>query len=120
MKTILITLKIETNLYVFTINIMCGFYGVFSLNQNIKIDNNESIDLTHRGPDNTSKFFDKNFYGKFFRLKILGNNQSNQPMMSYNKRWVIMLNGEIYNYKELAQEIEKINLIKWNVCNCSL
>jgi len=113
LKTILITLKIETNLYVFTINIMCGFYGVFSLNQNIKIDNNESIDLTHRGPDNTSKFFDKNFYGKFFRLKILGNNQSNQPMMSYNKRWVIMLNGEIYNYKELAQEIEKINLIKY-------
>tara|TARA_B100001057_G_scaffold494372_1_gene590821 strand:- start:324 stop:2120 length:1797 start_codon:yes stop_codon:yes gene_type:complete len=92
---------------------MCGFYGVFSLNQNIKINNNESIDLTHRGPDNTSEFIDKNFYGKFFRLKILGNNQSNQPMISYDKKWVILLNGEIYNYKELAQELEKINLIKY-------
>lgn len=92
---------------------MCGFYGVFSLNQNIKINNNESIDLTHRGPDNTSEFIDKNFYGKFFRLKILGNNQSNQPMISYDKKWVILLNGEIYNYKELAQELEQINLIKY-------
>ncbi|MDC1497002.1 asparagine synthase (glutamine-hydrolyzing) [Pelagibacteraceae bacterium] len=92
---------------------MCGFYGVFSLNQNIKIKKNESIDLNHRGPDSTKIFFDKNFYGKFFRLKILGNNQSNQPMKSYDGRWVIMLNGEIYNYKELAKELGEINLIKY-------
>jgi len=92
---------------------MCGFYGVFSLNQNIKIKQTESIDLNHRGPDSTEIFFDKNFYGKFFRLKILGNNQSNQPMKSYDGRWVIMLNGEIYNYIELAQELEKTNLIKY-------
>jgi len=91
---------------------MCGFYGVFSLNQNIKIKSTESIDLNHRGPDSTDIFFDKNFYGKFFRLKILGNNQSNQPMKSYDGRWIIMLNGEVYNYKELAEELEKINLIK--------
>lgn len=92
---------------------MCGFYGVFSLNQNIKIKQTESIDLNHRGPDSTEIFFDKNFYGKFFRLKILGNNQSNQPMKSYDGRWVIMLNGEIYNYIELAQELGKMNLIKY-------
>ena len=91
---------------------MCGFYGVFSPNQSIKIKSTESIDLSHRGPDSTDIFFDKNFYGKFFRLKILGNNQSNQPMKSYDGRWIIMLNGEVYNYKELAEELEKINLIK--------
>ena len=89
---------------------MCGFYGVFSLNQSIKIKSTESIDLSHRGPDSTDIFFDKNFYGKFFRLKILGNNQSNQPMKSYDGRWIIMLNGEVYNYKELAEELEKNKL----------
>ena len=92
---------------------MCGFYGVFSLNQNIKIKSQDSIDLNHRGPDSTGIFFDKNLYCKFFRLKILGNNQSNQPMKSYDGRWIIMLNGEIYNYKELAVELKKISLIKY-------
>ena len=35
---------------------MCGFYGVFSLNQNIKIKSQDSIDLNHRGPDSTGIF----------------------------------------------------------------
>ena len=34
-------------------------------------------------------------------------------MKSYDGRWIIMLNGEIYNYKELAVELKKISLIKY-------
>ena len=42
------------------------------------------------------------------RLSIIDlNERSNQPMQSRNKRFVIVFNGEIYNYLELKEKLQK-------------
>ena len=43
------------------------------------------------------------------RLSIIDlSNNANQPMESKNKRYVIIFNGEIYNFKELAKNIPNL------------
>lgn len=92
---------------------MCGFYGKFS--NTIDVSNIErylkKIDLSHRGPDDHCKFLKPNIEIEFFRLKILGGNKGSQPMMSFDKKWLVAFNGEIYNYIELAKKINKPELI---------
>ena len=63
--------------------------------------------IKHRGPDSTvEKTINDNgktIYFQFHRLAINGLTESgNQPMEIGNK--VLMCNGEIYNYKELAEK----------------
>ena len=44
----------------------------------------------------------------FQRLSILDlDTSANQPMISKNKDWVIVFNGEIYNYKSLKEKLKK-------------
>lgn len=61
--------------------------------------------LHHRGPDATgyAQVGDNHLGHK--RLKILDlDNRSNQPFYSRDDRYVMIFNGEIYNFKELARE----------------
>ena len=61
--------------------------------------------LNHRGPDATgyAKVGDCQLGHK--RLKILDlDDRSNQPFYSHDGRFVMVFNGEIYNYRDLARE----------------
>ena len=89
---------------------MCGIFFHLS-NREI---NKETLreygeKMNHRGPDSSVERMlnDKvNMYFLFHRLAINGlNEKGNQPMEIGNK--ILMCNGEIYNYKEIA---EKYNL----------
>lgn len=93
---------------------MCGFLVVFSKKENIlqyKKLFNQSLELLHhRGPDSTKFYIDKNCYIGFKRLRILDlNSRSDQPMVSQNGRFILVFNGEIYNFKELKKELKKEN-----------
>ena len=83
---------------------MCGFFGSFSYrkNTNLLISNQS---LEHRGPDDIQNYKDDYFECVFFRLKILGGNKGSQPMVSDNGRWLILFNGEVYNFIELGEEL---------------
>ena len=83
---------------------MCGFFDSFSYkkNANILISNQS---LEHRGPDDIQNYKDDYFECVFFRLKILGGNKGAQPMLSDNGRWLILFNGEVYNFIELGEEL---------------
>jgi asparagine synthase (glutamine-hydrolysing) len=62
--------------------------------------------MKHRGPDDNGKYIHKNIGLGFVRLSILDLTRAgHQPMFSYDKRFVIVFNGEIYNYIELRQEL---------------
>lgn len=90
---------------------MCGFFGSFStakINSEKKVYISNKL-LTHRGPDETQHYSDNFINCSFFRLKILGGKYSSQPMFSSNGRWLILFNGEIYNYIELAEELRLYN-----------
>jgi asparagine synthase (glutamine-hydrolysing) len=89
---------------------MCGFFGWFGTDRNIKKDvlSKISDSLTHRGPNNHGDYFDQNCMLGFRRLSILDlTSAGNQPMSSSNGRYHMVFNGEIYNYQSLHQYLDK-------------
>ena len=89
---------------------MCGFFCIIGKNQNKLISNSEIISTgkkyLHRGPDSQKFYFDDEFKCYFRRLSIIDlNERSDQPFQSDNKRFIILFNGEIYNFKILKKEL---------------
>ena len=85
---------------------MCGIFFIKTINDynHDKFKENGNL-CKHRGPDNTkylSIYYLNNVLQFIFhRLSINGlNNKSDQPLQNNNN--ILMCNGEIYNYKELA------------------
>jgi asparagine synthase (glutamine-hydrolysing) len=86
---------------------MCGIAGFIS--PNLRKDQLQLITraLQHRGPDAEGFYFEeKNKYNVGLghrRLSILDLSEaSNQPFYSRDRRYVMIFNGEVYNYKEVA------------------
>tara|TARA_Y100001980_G_C14542580_1_gene320985 strand:- start:337 stop:2076 length:1740 start_codon:yes stop_codon:yes gene_type:complete len=88
---------------------MCGICGQISTS---KIDKNDFkrnlLKLHHRGPDDSGIFIDNNIAFGHTRLSILDLSTSgHQPMMDVNEKYVITYNGEIYNFDELKNDLQK-------------
>ena len=63
--------------------------------------------INYRGPDNTSIMKINNVLLGHNRLSVIDLEQnSNQPMTSSCGRYVIIFNGEIYNYLDLKKQIK--------------
>jgi len=87
---------------------MCGIAGIVSskaLESDLK---KMLLTQTHRGPDHMGSFKDNGF-------AILGHNRlaiidlspdANQPFTDNSGRYQLSFNGEIYNYKELKEELK--------------
>jgi asparagine synthase (glutamine-hydrolysing) len=92
---------------------MCGIIGaVHSNNHAFSINNLERglNRISNRGPDNTSIYSEKvsNICLHFGhnRLSILDLSEAgSQPMESLDKRYLLVFNGEIYNYKEIRGKL---------------
>jgi asparagine synthase (glutamine-hydrolysing) len=97
---------------------MCGFVG-FYLNSGEdapvemeKIIANMTDKLEHRGPDDRGTWLDHKHSIALGhrRLAIVDVSSSgHQPMTSASSRYVIALNGEVYNHSELRIELDLIN-----------
>jgi len=86
---------------------MCGIAGAFNLNWD-NIENTFIEQLNHRGPEKNGFWKDDTVILAHTRLKIIDlSDEANQPMLSSCKRYIIVFNGEIYNYLEIANEIQK-------------
>ena len=92
---------------------MCGIFFCQNSNKENIINNFKSI--AHRGPDTTKyKILDNNYFLGFHRLAINGlNSKSDQPL--FVNGVYLICNGEIYNYKNLANEYN-INLVTDSDC----
>ncbi len=93
---------------------MCGIAGFFgNINLNKKIINSTLNLMSLRGPD-SQNYSENNLdnilcYLLHSRLNIIDlHNRSNQPFC--NKDYELIFNGEIYNYIELKNKLEKINV----------
>lgn len=83
---------------------MCGIAGFLSFDKHFsKTDlENSTNKLTHRGPDASGFYFDDIIGLGHRRLSIIDlSDSANQPMTSHCGRYIIVFNGEIYNFKEL-------------------
>ena len=90
---------------------MCGFITIVGKNLN-HINKNfffhASKKNIHRGPDQQSYFFDNNILCCAQTLKITKRSQfSDQPYKSKNGKFIITLNGQIYNYKQLIEDLKE-------------
>jgi asparagine synthase (glutamine-hydrolysing) len=89
---------------------MCGISGFFSnnstFNKEVLVKMTDAI--AHRGP-NASGYYQNEFVGLGHRrLSIIDLSETaNQPMHSANNRYVMVYNGEVYNYLEIADELKQ-------------
>jgi asparagine synthase (glutamine-hydrolysing) len=91
---------------------MCGIAGFWNT-KTIEDHPAELLDrmastLTHRGPDDSGVFYDSNagLGLAFRRLSIIDiSAEGHQPMTSASGRYVIVFNGEVYNFEEIRAEL---------------
>lgn len=87
---------------------MCGFVGFTGGLAQRKEVLQEMMDaIIHRGPDSAGTYIDDDIALGFRRLSIIDLDSGSQPMYNENRDMVIVFNGEIYNYKELRDELIK-------------
>jgi asparagine synthase (glutamine-hydrolysing) len=94
---------------------MCGLTGFFQLKNPMTEEQLRSVvtrmaeTLRHRGPDDHGEWIDarQGVALGFRRLAILDlSAEGHQPMASASGRYVIVFNGEIYNFSDLRRELE--------------
>ena len=87
----------------------CAFYDKTKIDKKKIIIKNMADRIKHRGPDSDGYYVDKDIAMGFRRLAIIDLKGGNQPLYNETKDIVVMFNGEIYNFKELREELEKYN-----------
>ena len=90
---------------------MCGVSGIISKKNIVDQKNilfmNEMI--SHRGPDQSGYLKYKNLLLGHVRLSVLDiSDKGRQPMSVNGQHWIIF-NGEVYNYKEIKEDLIKKN-----------
>src|SRR6187402_2993499 len=91
---------------------MCGITGIFAFNLVGKFNKinvtNATMALEKRGPDFQDIYIDEWVGLGHRRLSIIDTSEGgNQPMWDDSKRYCIIFNGEIFNYRELKSDLEK-------------
>ncbi len=87
---------------------MCGILGWcnFKIKPKLNLLKDASIHIQNRGPDNYGDFSNEIISFVHRRLSIIDlSNNSNQPLIDEKTGNVLIFNGEIYNYKEIREEI---------------
>ena len=68
--------------------------------------------IAHRGPDAHGEYLEGKIGLCHRRLSVIDLSESgNQPMVSSNGRYIIVFNGEIYNFQVLKKEAEKLGYV---------
>ncbi len=89
---------------------MCGITGFFDFKnpepRPVLIKKMTDL-ITHRGPDSDGHHIDGGIHLGMRRLKVIDLESGNQPIHDGEKHLWIIFNGEIYNYRELRQDLER-------------
>jgi asparagine synthase (glutamine-hydrolysing) len=96
---------------------MCSIAGLY--NKKLSKDSLQNLInkmnniLSHRGPDKSTTYFDKNtiFGMGMNRLSIMDIKSGDQPFISEDGRYVLIFNGEIINAEEIKKELIQKNII---------
>lgn len=90
---------------------MCGIAGIFSsieITQRSEKIKKMTDKLAHRGPDSEGYYNDVSISLGHRRLSIIDLGiESNQPMTDKTERFVIVYNGEIYNYLDIKKDLQE-------------
>lgn len=87
---------------------MCGISGIIGIDaaQSQSLITQMAETMHHRGPDAVGTFVEGLAAFGHVRLSIIDlSNGANQPFHSVDDRYVIVFNGEIYNYEDVRAEL---------------
>lgn len=92
---------------------MCGICGILNLNKKpasaVELEKMTRA-IAHRGPDGQGHFIDGAVGLGHRRLAIIDLTEAgSQPMETGNHRFFIIYNGEIYNFKQIRNKLEKLD-----------
>lgn len=93
---------------------MCGIVGFVQNNVDNSTDKLQKClqSIKHRGPDGEGTFIEGSICLGHTLLKIIDKTElSQQPFVSFNKKYIITYNGELYNTKELRERLKRNNFI---------
>ena len=93
---------------------MCGITGRVVANPTKQKASMVPLELLHhRGPDDSRVYSDQYAFLGHTRLSIIDVENGSQPMrFDYrNKRYVLIYNGEVYNYRELKRELQNEGVV---------
>ena len=86
---------------------MCGINGIITKEKNKKELIKKMNDrIIHRGPNAEGTYIDDDLALGQRRLSIIDLESGNQPIYNEDKSILIIYNGEIYNYKDLKEELK--------------
>jgi asparagine synthase (glutamine-hydrolysing) len=90
---------------------MCGICGIVNFEVAKKIDSVElsrmATSIRHRGPDDEGFYISGNTGLGFRRLSIIDLKTGHQPLCNEDQSIWIVFNGEIYNFRELRDQLER-------------
>lgn len=91
---------------------MCGIAGFIGFDDNVLLAENANCVQKHRGPDNSQSWHDDYIALAHRRLSIIDLSEAgNQPFVKGN--FVLVFNGELYNYKELYHQLKTEKQVKF-------
>ena len=89
---------------------MCGIVGVLNSNKTRvpeKLLEKMLLSINHRGPDERGIYINKHLGLGNVRLSIIDLATGQQPLSDISGNYWIVFNGEIFNYIEIREELEK-------------
>jgi len=89
---------------------MCGIAGFYRREQQdpASLESMASV-MVHRGPDANGFHIENGMHLAHQRLSIVDLESGQQPMLSQNRKEVVVFNGEIFNHHELREQIGESN-----------
>jgi asparagine synthase (glutamine-hydrolysing) len=92
---------------------MCGIAGWINLDNNASPNGGEAVlhamceRMKHRGPDSEGLWLENQVALGMRRLSIIDLHTGEQPVYSEDKQIVVVMNGELYNFREVRADLEK-------------
>ncbi len=92
---------------------MCGIAGWINLKQSESNHDAEAVlhsmceTIVHRGPNSEGLWLDDTVALGMRRLSIIDLVTGDQPVFNCDRSVIVMMNGELYNYREVRAELEK-------------
>ena len=93
---------------------MCGIAGWLNLDNKDTNHNAEPVlhsmceRIVHRGPNSEGLWLDDTVALGMRRLSIIDLETGDQPVFNCDKSVIVMMNGELYNYREVRADLETI------------
>lgn len=88
---------------------MCGITGIVSFDKPIEEKNLSEMlsQIKHRGPDQRGTYIKPHVSMGIQRLSVIDVFSGNQPIENEDKSVAVIFNGEIYNYRQLTEDLIK-------------